>query len=420
MTIDPRVRAAAARLVDESLSPPPPAAAVARAAAALHAFAITNDYYTFTCEFLRSCLLNGIVPHIVGFDEQIAVEGRSGSHNYNWGLGKPLLWMRPPLASLAAALGPHTLVLLADAHDSLVLAPGATIAARFRYLQGKRPGLRVLLSAERSCFPIDERECAGFPGPLEREAVPCGGGLYPNLNSGSMIGEVADVLAVLADVDAAFPQGLEAANMNDQAAMQYAYLDAERRERLGLGLDHTNQLFQAMHLSLDEVGALQVGASGAALGEAAPPALRLCNRHTGGCPAVLHFNGGSKHAQVPIDDALFTSLLTTTELPPPPPPPTSPPTRAGAATLSGADEADGFVADEPSREAVAATDAQRMRPLREALDAYVVGGVRMTVRDFCCAAGWTSTGEAPREGVPPSRPGPVAQNHARPRWLQCG
>ena len=71
-------------------------------------------------------------------------------------------------------------------------------------------------------------------------------------------------------------------------------------------------------------------------------------------------------------------------------------------------------------EAVAAADAQRLRPLREALDAYIVGGVRMTVRDFCCAAGWTSTGEAPRKGVPPSRPGPVAQNHARPRWLQCG
>ena len=60
------------------------------------------------------------------------------------------------------------------------------------------------------------------------EAMPCGGGQYPNLNSGSMIGEAADVLAVLADVDADFPQGLEAANMNDQAAMQYAYLDAER------------------------------------------------------------------------------------------------------------------------------------------------------------------------------------------------
>lgn len=393
-----RVAAAAQRLVTEQLhaGAAPDAEAARRAGAALHAFAITNDYYTYTCEFMRSCLLNGIVPHIVGFDEEIPRDGESGRHNYNWGLGKPLLWMRPPLLALAAAAGEATMVLLADAHDSLVLAPAATIVARFRYLQRRRPGLKVLLSAERSCFPVQERECAGFPP--AHESVPCGGGAYPNLNSGSLIGEARDVLAVLADVDRAFPQGLEAADMNDQAAMQYAYMDEQRRDALGLGLDHTNQLFQAMHLSLDEVAAL----GGA---DTAPP-WRYCNSVTGGCPAVLHFNGGSKHAQVPMDNGLFTSLLTTdagatdpapgtppVQLPPPPP---------------------------TDRAAAADADAQRLRPLREAVDGYVVGGLRMTVRDFCCSAAWTSTQESPSVTVPPSRPGGFMSNHARAAWLKCG
>jgi hypothetical protein len=317
----------------------------ADAACALHAFAITNDYYTFVCEFLRSALLNGIVPHILGFTPA------ASDKLFNWGLGKPLLWLRPAVAALVAATGPHTMVLLADAHDTLVLVPGATIIARFRYIQARRaragqPPMRVLITAERSCFPIPEEDCARFPLP------DVAGSPYRNLNSGGWMGEAADVLAVLDAVDAAYPEGLEAANMNDQGAMQYAYLNASSRAALGLQLDYSNQVFQAMHMSENEVR---------------PPhpdrAWHFCNAITGGCPALLHFNGGSKGRQLPIDAGLRTTTITL---------------------------------GEKRDDAVVAW-----------LDGYEVGGVNMTVREFCCAPQWTQGGAG------------AAFNKARAAWLGC-
>lgn len=397
-------------LVADLMGAAPEPAAAAAAASALHVFAITSDYFTYSCEFLRSAVLNGLVPHIIGFDARLVAEDRA-KDTFNWGLGKPLLWLRPALLALQAAAGPRTLVMLADAHDTLVLAPAATIAARFRALLVRRPGTRVVVTAERSCFPISDEECARFPRP--RELVPCSGLAYPHLNSGALMGEVAHVLAVLADIDAAHPAGLEAERVNDQAAMQLAFLDPARRERLGLALDYTNALFIAMHMSCTEVGVLGAGGpnvgegtlggtwavgenpcagSGVAapapaegvLGETpAPPPWRLCNTVTGGCPALAHFNGGSKARQALIDAALFTSRVTED-------------LEAGR------------------------TDDAHPGPLVEALDNYLVGGIEMTVRDFCCAGEWTTTRAQPGPRVAQSRPGTYGEERARPAWLRCG
>ena len=320
---------------------------------------------TYSCEFLRSALLNGFVPHIVGFDPSSIATGKAGE-SYNWGLGKPLMWLQPALEALAAAAGAHTLVMLADAHDTLLLAPAATVAARFRFLQARRPGLRVLVSAERSCFPISDEDCARFPEPASAVGAPCGSP-YRNLNSGALLGEARDVLAMLADVSREYPEGLEASRTNDQAALQYAFLNSTRRARLGLGLDYSNQLFMAMHMSEQEVLPL-------AMAEAP---WRLCNSATGGCPALVHFNGGSKGQQLPLDAQLLTTRLTL---------------------------------DVPGSGDAAA------EALVHSLGNYVVGGLQMSVREFCCSSNWTTT---MREGFPAATR-PHEEHHGRPPWLMCG
>lgn len=310
------------------------------ASCALHIMSITNDYYTYTCEMIRSAVLNGLVPHVVGFVGP-AVDKDS---LFNWGLGKPLLWLRPAIAALAASLGPHTMVMIADAHDVLVTATGSNVIARFRYLQTQRPGMRVLVTAERSCFPISEAECAQFPKP----DLPCTQH-NRNLNSGGWMGEAQDVLAVLDAVDAAYPDGLVAATMNDQAALQYLYLNATTRRKYGLQLDYSSQVFQAMHMSEQEVSQVDV--------DGAP--WRWCNTATGGCPAILHYNGGSKGMQVPMDATLATTKATL-----------GPTKRADAVAW---------------------------------LDSYMIGGVNQMVREFCCDPRWTNT----------------EFNKVRSEWLGC-
>jgi hypothetical protein len=310
------------------------------AADALHIFVITDTYFTFVCEFLRSALLNGAVPHVVGFTP------KQDAALFNWGLGKPLLWLRPAIAALAAATGPSTVVMIADAHDTILTATSTNVIARFRYLQRRRPGMRVLITAERSCFPISEEECARFP-------VPDLCSPYRNLNSGGWMGEAGDVLAVLDWVDAAYPLGLEAAVMNDQAALQYAYLNETSRSALGLSLDYTNQVFMAVHLSEGEVEP--------ASAQEAP--WRFCNTVTGGCPALLHYNGGSKPLQPGHDASMRTTQVTVGET--------------------------------------------RRAEVVSWLDAYEPGGVGMRVRDFCCSAEWT----VPRDGQ---------FNKVRAPWLECG
>ena len=294
--------------------------------AALHAFTITNDYYTFTCEFLQSALLNGVVPHVVGFG------GHEGSLPsgvaFRWGLGKPILALRRPIEALAARLGGDVLVLIADAHDSLLAVPGAALVRKFRAVQARAPLTRVLISAERSCFPIEEADCARFP-PAPDELP------YRNLNSGGWMGAARHVLDVLDAVELMYPGGIDAANVNDQAALQYLYIDAFARRLLGLQLDYANEVFMAMHMAQAETAA-----------HAAAPG-RVCNTLSGSCPALLHFNGGSKSQQAAIDAALLTTR---------------------------------------------ALEAPGAAPLRRELAAYHLPELEMSFRDFCCDPRWTNPG----------------------------
>jgi hypothetical protein len=149
---------------------------------------------------------------------------------------------------------------------------------------------RVAIAAERSCFPITEAECARFP-PTDPPALP-----YRNLNSGTLIGEARHILNVLDAIELMYPNGISNYTMNDQAALQYLYLDEFARRFLGLQLDYMNELFMCLHMAQDDI-------------EKHPQApYRTCNRLSGACPAVLHFNGGSKDMQQPIEAGIASSL----------------------------------------------------------------------------------------------------------------
>lgn len=305
---------------------------------AIHVFAITNTYYTFCAEFLRSAVLQGYVPHIVGFQPFKDREAL-----FNWGNGKPLTWITPAVEALVARGGGHTLVMVADAHDTIMTARAADVACRFRAAQAADGDLCILFTAERACFPLAPEECDRFP-PTRPPGLP-----YRFLNSGGWMGEARDVVRFLRAVDAMYPGGLLSTNVNDQAAAQYLFLNPALRAAAGVELDYEARIFMAMHMQHEilEMAPQQ-----------RPPPLdgeTQCNTVTGTCPAVLHFNGGSKGMQTGIDDA----------------------TPAARATALQPDLAR-WVGD------------------------YVVGDVNMTVHAFVCDPRWTDQS---------------AFNKVRPAWL---
>jgi len=305
---------------------------------AIHVFAITNTYYTFCAEFLRSAVLQGYVPHIVGFQPFVDRDSL-----FNWGNGKPLTWITPAVEALVARGGGHTLVMVADAHDTIMTARAADVACRFRAAQVADGDLRILFTAERACFPLQPEECDTFP-PTRPPGLP-----YRFLNSGGWMGEARDVVRFLRAVDAMYPGGLLATNVNDQAAAQYLFLNATLRPSIGVELDYEARIFMAMHMQHEILEMVPVQRSPPLDGTA------LCNTVTATCPAVLHFNGGSKGMQVGIDND----------------------TPAARATAASPDLAR-WVAD------------------------YVVADVNMSVRAFVCDPRWTDPGSF---------------NKFRPNWL---
>jgi hypothetical protein len=145
-------------------------------------FSLTNEYYTYTCELLRSAVHAGASTRLAGFRD---------ARKFNWGLGKPLWWITEALEAEIKARGDDNFVaIIVDAHDALIIFSAAKLVARFLSLRAVDSGLRVLVSAERSCFPIAKADCDRFP-------IAPGGSPYRNLNSGAWMGGASDVLEVL-------------------------------------------------------------------------------------------------------------------------------------------------------------------------------------------------------------------------------
>lgn len=314
----------------------------------------------FVAELLRSAILHGYVPHVVGF-------GRGGVRlppdSFGWHNGKPVMWFVPEMRALAERLGRHTLVIIADAHDVIFTLPARDAQCRFRQIQAEAAArgkpVRVLFSAERSCFPLGADECARFPDPEPDRAWP-----YRYLNTGAVMGEVGDVLDVLIAMNASYPGGLTATNINDQAAAQLLFINASQREAFGMRLDYGAALFMTMHMQHEQQFAHEMkqrplplpfsaqtpppmptvttprqlqlhqpaatdamGVTGASSvaptgtfgiggrrvnGVVRGPGANSfpCNTVTRRCPIALHFNGGSKSLQSGYDDSLASTQAT--------------------------------------------------------------------------------------------------------------
>jgi hypothetical protein len=238
---------------------------------------LTDDYYTYTCEFLRDGILASLGPQVTGFMHQ--------RESFVWATmsnTKPLFWLIPHVRALIERHGPRLVVLFCDAHDSRILASREAILARFIALQRRQAHLRVLSAVDRSCWGLGKAECAALPrAPLTRRCVPAPSAA---LNSGGFIGGAVDVYRLLVAMRG---RDVQPERYFDQTVMLAALLaehatpraaggsaggtdvevdrdvlpllrddggartPAEQLERLGLELDYEHHLFMAMHNTWD-------------------------------------------------------------------------------------------------------------------------------------------------------------------------
>lgn len=339
----------------------------------------------------------GMEPLIVGFRRGVLVPEDAWNNpayppdyflpsrwQFDWGGGKPLYWLNDPVRAILDRYGPDAWLLFMDAHDAVVVESGAELIRRFKAIQAVQPNIKVIATAERKCFPLTDAECELFPlPPLHPGPNP-----YRYLNSGAWMGRAKDVLDMLLALPA--PQAGEytvTGGYMDQGEFQKLFLNDKTRDRYGMALDYNVSLFQAMHMAwptgdpgydwdlkwVDVAAAqsssydttLNSSSTSHATASSVMPTGRqkFCNVWTGHCPAVVHFNGGSKGLQVEFDLKLEGTAHWNT-LPEP--------VKAAYASVNvtGADGS-------PDK--------------------------RLTFRDVCCDPQWTGS----------------AFNKVRPVWLQC-
>lgn len=138
-------------------------------------------------------------------------------------------------------------------------------------------GDAVVFSAEKNCFPDDVKE--------QYDAMQTEGS-YKYLNSGLIIGETKDILAILEAMelhnvpeDYRLPDG-NMVHINDQSLYQHIFL----KQPIPMKLDNRQLLSQTMHeVSLDELDLS---------GEF------IQNKETKSFPCTIHFNGNSKTSGV--------------------------------------------------------------------------------------------------------------------------
>lgn len=364
----------------------------------VHVLVLTNHYYTFVAEFFRGALLNGFLPHLIGFSDaaRLAMETKgissitdeasapavpprdpaaaaaplptegsvvagnstgntttivaapspsapppepspsplplpprrrytpdgypvsrfdSSAPDFQWGNGKPLSWIIGPLTKLKETFGGKSLVVVADAHDSLIALPAKDLACRFRAFQQQNPGTRMLFGGERSCFPLSEEQCALFPtppiAPHDPEAKPLP---YKHVNTGGSISSIDDALAFMHGLEEVYkrtPAGslLDSAE-NDQGATQLAFINETMRRQFGMAIDYEATSFFPMHMQQEAPYSSEMQWQEGVEHPGRGNFTFFCNTLTGHCPVLLHFNGGSKHLQVPIDERLLPTMAT--------------------------------------------------------------------------------------------------------------
>lgn len=167
-------------------------------------------------------------------------------------------------------------VLFIDAYDVLLLSDSADILSRFETY-----GASLVFSAEVSCAPD-----AGLKL-LYNSTAPASPGPFAFANSGSYMGRVSDVKAMLDEVvlDIATHhtvQGADPFRLDDQRWFNRFYLrqNARRRDQRRIVLDHAGLMFHTLHGIPVEAFSATPGATGS-----------LRSNVTSSKPCLVHGNG---------------------------------------------------------------------------------------------------------------------------------
>jgi len=206
-----------------------------------------------------------------------------------------------------------TIVNIADASDVLYFQDGATIMEKYKQIvrdapvDESRKHTIVLVGAERNCWPSMDGERELVPGGrkyCEQFKSVSGNSSYHFLNSGSLMGRVDAVKALLKRVEAVMEEGKE--NDDDQQLLQMQYERQIKQKNEGgekeedaftILLDHKASIFQTgwgSHLADGRYAARDP--NGAYYNEAK---CAVENTEHNSEPSIIHFNGG-KVALFPV------------------------------------------------------------------------------------------------------------------------
>jgi len=206
-----------------------------------------------------------------------------------------------------------TIVNIADASDVLYFQDGATIMEKYKQIvrdapvDESRKHTVVLVGAERNCWPSMDGERELVPGGrkyCEQFKAVSGISSYHFLNSGSLMGRVDAVKALLKRVEAVMDGGKE--NDDDQQLLQIQYERQIKQKNEGgekeedaytILLDHKASIFQTgwgSHLANGQYAVRDP--NGAYYNEAK---CAVENTEHNSEPSIIHFNGG-KVALFPV------------------------------------------------------------------------------------------------------------------------
>ncbi|CAL6332865.1 unnamed protein product [Bathycoccus prasinos] len=201
-----------------------------------------------------------------------------------------------------------TIVNIADASDVLYVQDGATIMEKYEQIvrdapvDESRKRTVVLVGAERNCWPSMDGERELVPGErnyCEQFKAVSGNSSYHFLNSGSLMGRVDAVKALLKRVEAVMDGGKE--NDDDQQLLQMQYERQIKQKNEGgekeedaytILLDHKASIFQTgwgSHLANGQYAVRDP--NGAYYNEAK---CAVENTEHNSEPSIIHFNGEIK------------------------------------------------------------------------------------------------------------------------------
>ena len=206
-----------------------------------------------------------------------------------------------------------TIVNIADASDVLYFQDGATIMEKYKQIvrdapvDESRKHTVVLVGAERNCWPSMDGERELVPGGknyCEQFKAVSGNSSYHFLNSGSLMGRVDAVKALLKRVEKVMDGSKE--NDDDQQLLQMQYVRQIKQKNEGgekkedaytILLDHKASIFQTgwgSHLANGQYAVRDP--NGAYYNEAK---CSVENMEHNSKPSIIHFNGG-KVALFPV------------------------------------------------------------------------------------------------------------------------